>query len=226
MRSTLEDVRIFNAMVEKGWKHRGEVLTMAGNLTLLAGSKQMIFLDPNSSDRVVTLPAVAKGLWFEIFHTGSANIITVKNAGATVIGYVTFGGSRKFWSDGTSWLNNKADLFYLPISVVAASLANGQEFQFLPGYGGTLVTINARASGAVTTGAKAATVTGRVNAGALGGGGVVALAGAYAVGAAQAGTAITGAAAFAPGQTVGFTVGSVTTFVEGAFIIELGVKKL
>lgn len=110
------------------------------------------------------------------------------------------------------------------IRVEAADLANSQEYQFDPGFAGSLIAINARAVKAITTGAKAATITGRVNGGALGGGGVVALAGAYAIGAAQAGTAVTGAKAFTAGQTFGFTVGSVTTFVEGAFVIEFTLR--
>lgn len=110
------------------------------------------------------------------------------------------------------------------VRLTAASLANSQEYQFDPGFAGSLMAINARTVEAVTTSAKAATVTGRVNAGALGGGGVVSLAGVSAIGVQTAGTAITGAKAFTAAQTVGFTVGSVTTFVEGAFVIELQLR--
>lgn len=140
--------------------------------------------------------------------SGAAQVAVTDNSGGTSADTVAAG----------------AGLVYIPIRIAAAALANGQEYQFLPGFAGKLMTINVRASEAITTGAKAATITGRVNAGALGGGGVIALAGAYAVGAAQAGTAITGANAFTAAQTVGFTVGSVTTFIEGAIIVELGIQ--
>ncbi len=106
------------------------------------------------------------------------------------------------------------------VHLLATTLANGQEFQFDPGFAGKLVSLNARTVAPVTTGAKAATVTGRVNAGALGGGGVIALSGTSAAGVQTAGSAITGANSFTAAQTFGFTVGSVTSFVEGSFMIE------
>lgn len=110
------------------------------------------------------------------------------------------------------------------VRVTAASLANSQEYQFDPGFAGSLIAINVRAVEAVTTSAKAATITARVVAGAVGGGGVVALSGTYAIGATQAGTAITGAKSFTAAQTIGFTVGSVTTFIEGAFVVEFTLR--
>lgn len=111
----------------------------------------------------------------------------------------------------------------LAVRLTLASLANSQEYQFDPGFAGKLISINARVIEAATTGSKLATITGRVAAGALGGGGVVALTSANCtpIGAQVAGTAITGAQAFTNAQTVGFTVGSVTTFVEGAIVVEM-----
>jgi hypothetical protein len=109
------------------------------------------------------------------------------------------------------------------VRLTLASLANGQEYQFDPGFAGKLVSINARVVEAATTAAKAATLTGRVNAGALGGGGVIGLTSANCtpIGAQIAGSAITGANSFTNAQTVGFTCGSVTTFVEGAIVVEM-----
>lgn len=104
-----------------------------------------------------------------------------------------------------------------------AGFANSQEFQFDPGYAGKLISINARVGVPASTAAKAATLTGRVNAGALGGGGVVALTSANCAtaGAQVAGSAVTGANSFTNAQTVGFTVGSVTAFVEGSVFVEM-----
>lgn len=108
------------------------------------------------------------------------------------------------------------------VRLTLAELANSQEYQFDPGFAGKLVSINARVLTAATTGSKLASITGRVNAGALGGGGVVALTSANCtpIGAQVAGSAITGANSFTSAQTFGFTVGSVTTFIEGAVMIE------
>lgn len=107
-----------------------------------------------------------------------------------------------------------------------AELANSQEYQYLPGFAGSLMAINASVIVAATTGSKLATVTGRVNAGALGGGGVVSLTSANCtpIGARVSGTAVTGAKAFTAAQTVGYTVGSVTAFVEGSINIELQLR--
>lgn len=107
-----------------------------------------------------------------------------------------------------------------------ADLANAQEFQFDPGFAGSLMAINARVIKGASTAAKAATVTGRVNAGALGGGGVVSLTTANCtnVGAQVAGSAITGAKAFTAAQTVGYAISGVTAFAEGIVAIELQIR--
>lgn len=127
-------------------------------------------------------------------------------------------------SGGTKTLTIPATVSYQLFSqhLLLASLVNSQEFQYDPGFAGSLIAINARCVIAATTGSKLATLTGRVNAGALGGGGVVALTSANMTpaGAAVAGTAITGAKAFTAAQTFGAVVSSVTAFVEGSVAIE------
>lgn len=103
-----------------------------------------------------------------------------------------------------------------------ADLTGSTAYQIDPGFNGNLVSINVRATKAVTTGSKAATVTAQVNAGSVTGG-VVSLSGTYALGAQQAGTAVTAANAFTSGQTIGAAVSGVTAFSEGAGVIELTV---
>lgn len=105
------------------------------------------------------------------------------------------------------------------IPITMANLANSQTYAFDPGFAGKIIAINYRATVAVTTSGKAATIQAQAN-GTNTTGGAIALSGAYAIGAAQAGSAVTAANAFTAGQTIGFTAGSVTTFIEGAGVIE------
>lgn len=81
--------------------------TMSGNVTLsITSSNSHQYMDPNGSDRDVNLPSVNAGnagLRYEIFHTGGANIITVKNSGGSTIASVEAGLWAVVTYDGTAW---------------------------------------------------------------------------------------------------------------------------
>lgn len=61
------------------------------------------FLDPNGSDRDVTLPPHKSGLLVAVSHTGSANILTVKDTGGTTIGTISQSSGTIYISDGANW---------------------------------------------------------------------------------------------------------------------------
>ena len=83
----------------------GEV-TLSGNLVLDVTYREVLRLDPDGSNRDVTLPAEAdaKGRKFEIINTadGAEDLVVKDDAGTTV---VTVSQNEKctVWTDGTSW---------------------------------------------------------------------------------------------------------------------------
>jgi hypothetical protein len=165
-----------------------------------------------------------------VTHTGSvAGTVTVGTA--DIFGFpwqvlrqpyvnIWWGNPQDEFAGGTT-----AAQTVLEIPVNLANLANAQVYQVDAPFDGTLVAANFRVTVAATTAAKAATLTAQAN-GTSVTGGVIALTSANAtpVGAKVAGSAITGANTFTAGQTVGVVVSAVTTFIEGAGVIELTVQ--
>lgn len=79
--------------------------TMSGNATLTTASDQIQFLDPNGSDRTVTLDTASgpvEGARFYIRHKGTANLLTVMQ-GSTPIAVMQPYASALFVFDGTDW---------------------------------------------------------------------------------------------------------------------------
>lgn len=102
-----------------------------------------------------------------------------------------------------------------------ADLAAGDIVTALtPGFAGKILSINAWATKAATTGSKAATITPKVNSTNVTGG-ALALTSATLTpqGAKVAGSAITAANVFTATDTIGLVVSAVTAFVEGATLI-------
>jgi hypothetical protein len=82
------------------------VSTLTGNATLYPDSKQVQRMDPNGSNRNVTLPAVASCEGYEFFIINSAsgaNTLTVKNAGATTIVTIHQNCAAYVWCDKAVW---------------------------------------------------------------------------------------------------------------------------
>lgn len=77
--------------------------TMTGNLTLDATSTQVHWLDPNGSDRVVTLPAESNGLNYIFKHIGSANTVTIEKDDTTDLIVLSTDNVAAFMCDGTDW---------------------------------------------------------------------------------------------------------------------------
>lgn len=79
--------------------------TLSGNKTLSESSPQYQVLNPNGSNRDVTLPAGVAGMQFIIKNTGSAGeVLTVKNSGGTAIGNnISNTFAIAYVYDGSAW---------------------------------------------------------------------------------------------------------------------------
>lgn len=118
-------------------------LAMGGNLTLGADTPVAFFLDPNGSNRTVTLPAICRGKLLMFFHIGSANSIVIKTpAGATLVTLTTLDAVQCV-SSALEWryLTKTSDIFLDPTEITAA---DGTITVTV--VGGTSLTIGANAS--------------------------------------------------------------------------------
>ena len=76
---------------------------LTGDLILAEDSPLTNYFDPNGADRIITLPAKDRGLYFIIFNVGSANTLTVKDdLGNTLIALTTIEGAS-FFCSGREW---------------------------------------------------------------------------------------------------------------------------
>ena len=78
---------------------------MSGNITLTTSSNKEQSLDPNGSDRNVTLPTAATGMEFWFYHVGGANTINILDASAVEVVDIITGERTKVIYDGTAWLS-------------------------------------------------------------------------------------------------------------------------
>jgi len=80
-------------------------VTMTGHAILTDTDTIYEMLDPNGSDRDVTLPTPTNGMAFVLKHIGVANTLTVKDAGGSAItgGTLTTGEVKTYLYDGTAW---------------------------------------------------------------------------------------------------------------------------
>ena len=80
------------------------IKTLAAGLTLVKTDAMLQALDPDGSARTVVLPAAAEGMVCIIANTAdAAEIITVNDAAAALIGTPTQNETLLCISDGTSW---------------------------------------------------------------------------------------------------------------------------
>lgn len=85
--------------------------TLSAGKTLVDADYLFQSLDPNGSDRDVTLPALGSGNHaFFITNKGSANTLTVKNPAAATLATLAAGDSLLFFSDGIAWRCEKSAL--------------------------------------------------------------------------------------------------------------------
>jgi len=78
-------------------------VTATGTVALTSTSAHYQFVEPNGSDRDVTLPVAATGMAFVISHVGVANVITVKNSAGTTQTTVAAGEVKTLIYSGTAW---------------------------------------------------------------------------------------------------------------------------
>lgn len=100
---TLRDLTLRSFQYSGGIKVSTSRSAMSGNLTLAFGDPTYQFLDPNGSNRDVTLPTAVTGISYVIDHIGGANTLTVKDAGASTIDTLAAGDIVTFVYDGTAW---------------------------------------------------------------------------------------------------------------------------
>ncbi len=110
-RSDLEGVQARGIEVVNGFKAGLYRAVLGGNITLTVNHPTLISLDPDGSNRDVTLPAVAdaKGMIFIIMNwagTTSSESLVVKNAGGSTIGTVDNPEIGIFVCDGVAWMTN------------------------------------------------------------------------------------------------------------------------
>jgi len=91
--------------------------TLSANKTLTITDTVVQILDPNGSDRDVTLPAEAlsDNITFYIYNSadGSGEDLTIKNDGGTVISILGPGSGTMYTCDGTDWIDvGKPGLHY------------------------------------------------------------------------------------------------------------------
>ena len=91
--------------VTSGIKVAVNTETLSGNKTVSESSPQYQCLNPNGSNRDVTLPVGTTGMQFIIKNTGSAGeVLTVKNSGGTAIGNnISNTFAFAYVYDGTTW---------------------------------------------------------------------------------------------------------------------------
>lgn len=144
----LEQSEINNSLFGTGNKQLVNSRTLTGNVTIGAADPNYMVLDPNGADRTVTLPAVAKGLFFQFSNAAdAAESLTIKNSGGTTIASIGRGGTATFFSDGTTWYSsgNGAAAYSGIVNVTAATLALTHEE-----HAGRTITLN-RAAGITVT---------------------------------------------------------------------------
>jgi len=80
--------------------------TLAAGKTLTSGDAQHQRFDPDGSTRIIVLPAVEAGLWFEILNwAGGAEDLTINDADGSTIATVSQNESCKFVCNGTAWVH-------------------------------------------------------------------------------------------------------------------------
>lgn len=134
-----------------------------------------------------------------------------------------------WWGTPQSLINGGtvANQTVLEVPVTLSALANAQVYDVVVPFDGTVVGIAYTSVVATTTAGKAATLTLQANGSSVTAGGVLALASntdTSPIGHTKTGSAATAGNTFTAGQTVGFVVSGVTTFVEGSGIVEITVQ--
>ena len=81
------------------------VLTLAANLTLTRGYRQLLRIDPGGSARDVLLPPEENGLWFFIANAADAaeNLVVKEDSDTTTIATLNQNEAALFHCDGTTW---------------------------------------------------------------------------------------------------------------------------
>lgn len=213
--------------------------TLSGNATLSKASHAIQLMDPNGSNRNITLPDVAasKGYIFRIVNTGSGADLVVKNAAASTIATISQNQSGYVASDGVTWSGwVSASSFSGGLAAAgtttgatsqAQTFTNGVVLDAITGNTatalaiaakvgssaiGNAITLAAGAGNGAFNGGAASLTGGASGAGATGAGGAASLTGGAAASTNGAGGAVT----VTGGAGVGTGVGGVVTLTPGA----------
>ena len=238
MRGILEDVDAFGLRIRTKHRKQTAILAISADFTLVDGMPPSLALNPNNSNLNVnffTLTSSMEGMEQEIINISTGTgILTLKNAGGTVLGTIAPGqkalckvinGVLLAFIESQSNSQSAANKSTLVIPVgLLTGLANAQVWKLAVPFAFTLTSIGFRVGVPVTTAAKAATITAQVNGVAVTGG-VISLTSANATptGTLVAGTGITAGNTGTAGQTIEGAVSAVTAFLEGSGYLEFGV---
>lgn len=102
-RQLLQDSDAFRFLFQSG-KLGASTQALTGNLTLTEDSPILHLVDPNGSNRTITLPAAQLGCFFLIGNSGSANSILVNNSVAALQTTLTAGQGALLASNGSTWM--------------------------------------------------------------------------------------------------------------------------
>jgi len=98
--------------------------TLTGTLVLVDADAYVQYCDPGGASRDITLPAEGTGNHpFYIYNTAdAAEVLTVKNAAATVIGVLNRGDAGLFVSSSATWTQDKQ----IVTKILRGSISNPQ----------------------------------------------------------------------------------------------------
>lgn len=103
MRGNLEDNKTFNQHFQSGrFSHTRKVAI--GDIVLTTNGSLVNFIDANGSTRNVTLPVFEEGRFYVVANVGSANSLTVRNAGGTLITTLIPGDTALLFASKTEWV--------------------------------------------------------------------------------------------------------------------------
>lgn len=104
-RMNLEDSKLYDPILVKGVKGDVHSETKAAAWTLDRDAAFLQFYTLTGSTRIMTLPAVERGLMFYVFNTSASALdITVNNAAASTVGTISQNEGALIVSDGVIWI--------------------------------------------------------------------------------------------------------------------------
>lgn len=107
MRDNLDGQEARNLLLGANNKMKSTVLTLTGNYVLAGLTTMLYFVDPGGGARNFTLPALTtadQGTFITLVNTAdAAEVITIKNSGASTVLTLTQAEVAQLYWDGAVW---------------------------------------------------------------------------------------------------------------------------